>query len=338
MKPPPYIFFGSSRFSFFVARKLFQTLKPQYIITLPPEPQGRGLKLQPNTMASFALKEKIPFKEFTALHTTDAQEFFATLCEKPNGATKQENHSTCLFGVLSGFGKIVPPSILHMFERGILNAHPSLLPRHRGPSPIQWTILNANTEAGVTIIEIDEEIDHGPIVAQQPLALSGQETTPELEEQLGAAAGALLAHIIPAWLSGETQPVPQDHTKATWTRLLKKEDGLLTLHEPAETMVRKVRAFDPWPGTFLYISLKGERKLLKVFKAHALPASHVEKRDAQRAPGHVFALANLLCLKTTDGALSIEELQLEGRKRMSAQDFLNGHSVKQLSWEQRNTY
>jgi methionyl-tRNA formyltransferase len=312
MKKLPFIFFGSSDFSIFVLKKILKKYKPLLIITLPPQRKNRGLKLEPNPVAIFSLKEKIPFIEIN--DWTDYKE-----------KTKNLNKD---FGVIAGFGKILPEEIIKEFPKGVLNIHPSLLPKYRGPNPIREAILNGDIKTGVTIFLIDNEIDHGPILAQKELTLTQKETYLELLEKLGSLGGLLFNEIIEDYLLGKIQPKEQEHDKATYTRKLRKEDGLLSIRENSLKWFRKVRALNPWPGTYLYINLKGEKKILKVFELEEIPKTEIKPSYQKLKIGQFFEHRNYLALKLKDNYLILKEVQLEGRKTMSSREFLNGYPLE----------
>jgi methionyl-tRNA formyltransferase len=158
--------------------------------------------------------------------------------------------------IVASFGKILPQELLDMPRCGALNAHPSLLPALRGPAPIQGTILGKG-EPGITIIKMDEKMDHGPILAQEPVAIAPwPDHYAAVEEKLGRAAGALLAKVLPEWVAGRIEAREQDHALATFVKLIKKEDGLLDLNGPAEANLRKVLAYSTWPGAYFSFKRK----------------------------------------------------------------------------------
>jgi len=202
--------------------------------------------------------------------------------------------------VVGFYGKIVPKEMLEIPKYGALNVHPSLLPKYRGPSPIPTTIFNGDKETGVTIIQMDEQVDHGPLLAQRKFQITnfkfqngvGKPTTPELSKILWELGGDLAVETIPKWIQGEITPQEQDHSKATYTQKFTKEDGHIDWQKPALYIEKQVRAFLPWPGAFTF--WKGKR--VKILKAH------IEQ-----------------------GKLVIDELQLEGKKPMSMREFLLGH-------------
>ncbi|MFL5777712.1 MAG: methionyl-tRNA formyltransferase [Chloroflexota bacterium] len=208
--------------------------------------------------------------------------------------------------VLADYGRIVPPELLGL-RFGALNLHPSLLPRHRGASPIAATIVVGDRETGVTLIRMDDGVDTGPIVAVQRVSLDGDEDAPGLEDRLAAIAGDLLDSTLPDWIAGRLEPRPQDEAGATMTRPLRRADGRLDPDRPAAALERQVRAYRPWPGSFIDTPLGR----LIVHRGAVGPGETAE-------PGRIVAHGNGLALVTTDGTLVLEVAQLEGRRPMDA--------------------
>lgn len=199
--------------------------------------------------------------------------------------------------VLASFGKILPKEILSLPKHGVLNVHPSLLPRLRGASPIQGTILTEE-EAGVTIIKMDEKVDHGPILAQAKVSITPwPDHYAVLEEKLARAGGRILGVILPKWIEGEIKEVPQDEKKVSFTKLIKKEDGLLDLNEPADINLRKVLAYSTWPTAYMFYKNKMGREIRLVVK-------DAEIKDGKFIPTRVIP---------------------SGKREMGWQDFLRGN-------------
>lgn len=194
--------------------------------------------------------------------------------------------------IVANYGKIIPQHILDIPRYGTFNVHPSLLPKYRGPSPIQSAILNGDREIGVTIILMDAKVDHGPILAQKKTIIGENETAIDLSDRLAVLGAGLLIDVIPDWISGKTRLRRQDEKRATYTKILTREDGEINWKKPAKEIEGQIRAFNPWPGTYAFH--KGKR--LKILKAR------LEKNK-----------------------LIIEEVQLEGKKPMLFEDFLRGH-------------
>jgi methionyl-tRNA formyltransferase len=211
-------------------------------------------------------------------------------------------------GVLADYGQIVPGAVLDIPERGFLNIHPSILPRHRGASPIPATISSGDREAGVTLIRMDEGLDSGPIVAQESWAMTGAETTPELEAEAARRGAALLQRSMDAWLSGAIHATPQPVAGVTLTRPLRREDGRLDPNRSAVELERQVRANLPWPGSFV------ETEVGRLI-VHAAAVADSEPSDE---PGHVVADGDGLAVTTRDGRLRLLEVQLAGRRATDA--------------------
>jgi methionyl-tRNA formyltransferase len=299
-----FCFLGSSNFSIYVLRNVLKQYKPEIVFTLPAKPKGRGYKLEPNIVYSYALKEKLPVIEIK-----DFSNF----------------NFNFEFGLLAAFGKIIPKEVIDKFKKGIINVHPSLLPKYRGPNPIREVILNGEKETGVTLFLIDELVDHGPIIAQKKIELKGNENYLELEEKLGILGGKLFNETIEKYLSGEIKPIPQDDSLATYTRKIEKEDGKLTLNDNYLVWDRKIRALNPWPGTYIIINLKGEEKILKIFAIEKINEKNL--KDKKIKIGEFFQYKNELGLRLQDAYIVIKELQLQDKKRMSSKEFLNGYKL-----------
>jgi methionyl-tRNA formyltransferase len=219
--------------------------------------------------------------------------------------------------VLAAYGHLIPQSILDIPAYGSLNVHPSLLPKYRGPSPVQTAILNGEEQTGVTIMVMDKEIDHGPIVAQQvlPTPLSSLTYT-QAKKELSILGGTLLATVIPQWMEGAIKAVPQKHEDATYTEHLTRDHGTIDWSQSAVEIERQVRAFNPWPGTSTFT----DGKRLKIFKVLIGGDSANEPGTVSAGPEHTLAVA------TKDMDILIASLQLEGRNKVSSKEFLLGNS------------
>ena len=217
--------------------------------------------------------------------------------------------------VLADYGQIVPEALLSLPRFGALNLHPSLLPRHRGATPIPGTILAGDVETGVSLIQMDAGLDTGPLLAQVRLPLTRAETAVELQPRLAVLAGDLLLETLGPWMAGEVTPVPQSNEGATLTKPLRREDGRLDPTLGIDFLDRQRRAYDPWPGTFVDTPLGR----LIIWDARALEAG------ASRMPGMLLRLpANRLGLATRDGLLELVEVQPAGGRRMTGAELLRG--------------
>jgi methionyl-tRNA formyltransferase len=238
----PFIFFGTPDFSTIVLGELEKNgFLPRLVVTSPDKPQGRKMIITPSPVKKWAVERGIPVFQPEKLNESS----FAKL--KESGAD--------LF-VVAAYGKMIPKEILQIPKFGTLCWHPSLLPKLRGASPMISSILTEN-KTGVSVILLDKEMDHGPIVAQKEILsweddLNNLPKASDLEILLAKAGGQMLAEILPKHIRGETTPKPQEHEKATFVKKITKEDGLLDLKEDDEKNFRKIRAFNTWPRAHFF--------------------------------------------------------------------------------------
>ncbi len=230
--------------------------------------------------------------------------------------------------VVAAFGQILPKAVLDMPRLGCINLHASLLPKYRGAAPIQQAILDGEKVTGVCLQMMTEKLDAGDIIAREETPIGDEETGGELFDRLALLGAKLLTDTIPLIESGDIDPVPQDESKSTYVKMLKKEDGHLDLSLSAGELVNRIRGLDPWPGAYLFT----EGGKLKIWKGKKVPANgpadDIKGADTT-ACGTVTAAGkegiDVCCGK---GILRITELQPEGKKRMRAADYLLGHSIK----------
>lgn len=221
-------------------------------------------------------------------------------------------------GVMAAFGKIVPKTVLDVFSGGVLNIHPSLLPRWRGSSPVQAAIAAGDMETGVTIMLTDAEMDHGPVLAQEKVLLLGDEVMGKLTEELFLQGADLFSKTLPLWVQGKLFLQPQDHAKATFTKLLSRDDGRIDWAQPADTIVRLVRAYDPWPATFTVLPDGTRLKVLQALKAN---------REQEAPIGTVFQSdEGAFLVRAADGWVRLNAVQREGGSSMDGETFLRGQS------------
>lgn len=217
--------------------------------------------------------------------------------------------------VVVAYGFILPQELIDIPKYGVINVHASLLPKYRGASPIQSVILNGDKETGVSIMLIDDKMDHGPLLGQKTITITDNDNFESLHDKLAQLGADLLVDIIPQYYSEQIKPVAQDESKATYCQLIKKEDGKIDLYKSPIEIVNRVRALNPWPGTWVNWNSKN-LKLLKV--------KWIE--DNSHEIGEVFKYNQGLAVECIEDALEILELQLEGKKPMTAKEFLNGYS------------
>ena len=218
--------------------------------------------------------------------------------------------------IVVAYGLIIPQGILDLFPRGAINVHPSLLPHYRGASPIQSAILNGERITGISIMLMDAKMDHGPLLAQQEIKLSGEETNESLHNQLAGIGSPLLLQTIKKYLAGEITPQEQNHEAATFCKTISKENAQIDWQLSAQEIKQKIYAFYPWPAT--WTTWDGKR--IKIF-----PPVQVNSEQSDIKIGEVFLSDNKLAVKTGSGALIVNQLQLEGKKEVAADEFLRGY-------------
>ncbi|MGQ9571858.1 MAG: methionyl-tRNA formyltransferase [Dehalococcoidia bacterium] len=292
------------------------------VYTRPDRPTGRGRTLTPPPVKTAALDYGLPVFQPPSLRRPEAVDELASL--RPDVI------------VVCAFGVILRQPVLDIPAKGVLNVHPSLLPRHRGASPIAAAILAGDEETGVTIMLMDPGMDTGPILSQRAVPISPWDTSGSLGERLAEAGAELLLEVLPRWLADEIEPQPQDDSQATHAPLLHKEDGAIDWNLPAVDIWRRVRAFNPWPGAFT--TLDGETLL--IWEAWPLATGSGEE------PGSVLALTNeqrrmlplelgekeTLAVQTGEGLLVILRLQRAGRRALTAGEFVRGQRTLFGRW------
>jgi methionyl-tRNA formyltransferase len=219
--------------------------------------------------------------------------------------------------VVVAYGKIIPARYLEIPKHGFVNIHPSLLPKYRGPSPIQTAIMNGDDRTGVSLMVVDAEVDHGPVIAKKEYEIPGNKYYRDIESELAALGANLLVQSLPGYIEGKIKPVPQDDKKATFTKMFEREDGRINWREPARKIHNKVRALNPEPGAWT----AWQGKILNILKAEELRTN----LDIKVKPGTVVSIQKSVAVKTETCYLNLISIQLEGGKEMDAKSFINGH-------------
>ena len=302
------VFLGSGRFAQPILGRLaaHPAIEVVAVVTAPPRPVGRR-QIETSTPVETAARE-LDLEVLTPARLRDPAALADILGLEP------------ALVVLADYGQIVPGELLDL-RHGALNLHPSLLPRHRGATPIPAAILAGDRETGVSLMEMDTGLDSGPLVAIEHVSLAGDETTPALEARLAIVAAGLLARSLDPWLAGEIEPEPQPVDGVTLTRPLRRADGILDPDLPAEQLERQVRAHLPWPGSF--VEIDGDR--LVVLEASVTAA------DGDDEPGRLVPDHLGLALATRDGRLVLDEVQPAGGRPMTGGAFLRGRPAV-LGW------
>ncbi|MGQ9647395.1 MAG: methionyl-tRNA formyltransferase [Thermodesulfobacteriota bacterium] len=299
------VFFGTPSFALPPLEKLTQGPDEVIaVVTQPDREKGRGRKRVPPPVKAFALQRGL--RIFQPEKIKEAA-FLETL----------KGFEADLF-VVAAYGQIFPKVVLSLPRHGAVNIHASLLPKYRGSAPIAWAILNGEQKTGITTMLMDEGMDTGDILLQSEISVSGEDTTETLQNRLASLGAQVLSETLEKLKRGEIHPVPQDHSKATYAPMLKKEDGRVQWTKRAEEIDRQVRAFHPWPGA--YTEWQGH--LLKIYKGEVREGKETGK------PGTVLWVgADFIEIETGKDSYLLKEVQLEGKRRMSVRDFLLGHTV-----------
>jgi methionyl-tRNA formyltransferase len=299
------VFCGTPRFAVPVLDKLVEAgFQVQLIVTQPDRPKGRGLELVSSPVKQRALELGLPITQPESIKKNEA--FRAVLTALNPDAI-----------IVVGYGRIIPQWMLDLPPLGNINLHASLLPKYRGAAPIQWAIARGETVTGVTTMKIDAGLDTGAILLQQEIQIAADDTAETLAPKLATSGADLIVETLRGLKAGSLHPRPQDQAQATLAPILKKEDGLIDFSRPAWEILNRLRGFQPWPGA----STKFRGKNLQIWKAssldHSLPQSELTMKGDHLLVG---------CGEGT--SIELLELQLEGKKRTSAADFVRGYHLQ----------
>lgn len=300
------VFMGTPDFSVETLKQIIAAgHEVSLVVTQPDRPRGRGKKPSFSPVKEYAVAHDIPCFQPEKIRAEGCMEIL-----------QKENAD--MFIVVA-FGQILPQRILDIPRYGCMNVHASLLPKYRGAAPIQWAVINGDSETGVTTMQMDAGMDTGDILLQERIPIDADETGGSLFDKLAAAGGALCVKTMNEIKNGSIHSIPQDHDAATYTRMISKQDGRIDFGAPASQIECLIRGMNPWPSAYTYIG----KKILKIWAADV-----VSPKEACE-PGEVFDVTkDSFCVATGDGALKILSLQLEGKKRMDSADFLRGFSLR----------
>jgi methionyl-tRNA formyltransferase len=282
---------------------LFQVFS---VVTQPDRPKGRDLKLHPSPVKELALRAGVP-----VLQPERAREetFIQTI-----RATQPD------LIVVAAYGQILPRSLLEAPRYGCVNVHTSLLPKYRGAAPIQWAILNDETETGVTIMKMDVGLDTGDILTQERTPILPDDTSATLHDRLAETGANLLVRTLPEYVAGRIAPTPQPAEGACYASKISKQDGLIDWAQPARALWNRVRGLTPWPGAFTFLPAHPQRAMLKIWEAEVV--------DLSGSPSEVLQVdKNGIVVGCGQQALRILSLQREGGKRLAPREFLAGHPL-----------
>lgn len=269
------------------------------VVTRADKPAGRGRGISPPPVKLAALEMGLSVYQPVRIRQPEAVD------------------RLCVLGpdiiVVAAYGQILSKEILSLPKYGCVNIHASLLPAYRGAAPINWAIINGEKQTGITIMQMDEGMDTGPILMQEALEIGPKDTAGSLTERLSALGARLIVEALGRIESGGIAPTQQDHSKATLAPLLKKEDGLIDWGRSADEIHNRARGLSPWPGAYTYL----DGRMIKILET--------EPVQGQAVPGHIVMADNDLIVGTGGGLIRILRLQPEARRPMTAQEFLRGH-------------
>ncbi len=276
------------------------------VVTQPDRPKGRGNTLTCSPVKELAVSRGIPVFTPEKLRLPE------------NVEVVREAEPDMI--VVAAFGQILPKSVLDIPRYGCINVHASLLPKYRGAAPIQWSILDGESETGITIMYMNEGLDTGDILLQKVVPIDAEETGGSLHDKLAETGAEALAEAIPGIIDGTLEPVPQGEMTTPYAKQLTKEMGRLDFSWDAEKLERYVRGLNPWPGTYTF----RDGQMLKIWAAEVCDGLY------EAMPGTVVAVdKNSFSVQTGSGVLRVTEVQPQGKRRMSAEEYLRGYRLEQ---------
>jgi len=304
--PWPIVFMGTPGIAAATLAELVEGPDPIVgVITQPDRPSGRGRQTTPSPVRKYAESRGIPIAAPEKIRTAE----FHDLIRKWQPEII----------VVVAYGRILPKTVLELPPRGYVNVHYSLLPKYRGAAPAAWTIINGETEGGVTTMRLVEKMDAGGIYLQEKIALAPDETTGSLQEKLTPIGARLLLETLRRLKDESLTPTEQDESQATLAPILKKEDGLIVWNRASIEIERRVRGFDPWPGSFTHLN----GKLLKIHRAKIITS------ELTASPGEIVKADNdAFWVATGSGVIALEEVQFENKKRLPGGEFIKGARIK----------
>ncbi|MCX6739747.1 MAG: methionyl-tRNA formyltransferase [Candidatus Parcubacteria bacterium] len=297
------IFMGTPDFSVPALDAIINNFKLLAVVTQPDKKVGRKQVITPSPVKKFVLDKGYEILQPASLKGNI--ELISRIKELQPDLI-----------VVVAYGFILPPELIAIPKYGVINIHASLLPKYRGASPIQSAILNGDKQTGISVMLIDDKMDHGALLAQKTITITDYDNFESLHNKLSQLGADLLLDTVPKFYSEQIKPVPQDESKATYCKLITKEDGKIDWNKFAEEIDRQIRAFTPWPGT--WTEWKG--KSLKVIKSKV-----IKSEVGSHKVGEVFKVNDGIAIACGKDALEILELQLEGKKPMTAKEFSNGY-------------
>jgi methionyl-tRNA formyltransferase len=300
------LFMGTPDFAAATLNKLIESKHELLgVVTQPDKQKGRGHEVSFSPVKELAIEHNIPVFQPNKVKEPEFLDMVRAMAPEVI--------------VVAAFGQILPKAFLDIPIHGCINVHGSLLPKYRGAAPIQYSIIDGESETGITIMFMDVGIDTGDMILQEKLPIAENETGGSLFDKMAQLGANLLIEALDELEAGKAIRIPQDNEKATHVKILNKEMGLLDFNQPAVRLERMIRGLNPWPSAYTYL----DGKTLKLWQASVEPFG-----DNGAVPGQVVELRkDSFVVATGDGALIIRELQLEGKKRMTADAFLRGYPI-----------
>lgn len=302
------VFFGTPEIAVPALRALCEVAEVPGVVCQPDRPSGRGMRLRAPAVKSAALDLGLPVHQPERVRSGELEQWL-----------REQNVDVAL---VMAYGRILPRGVLEAPRRGCLNLHASLLPRYRGAAPIQWALIRGESRTGISLMQMEEGLDTGPVFAVRDLAIHPDETAGELSQRLGELAAEVTRLDVPRAVAGEIQAQPQDEAEASHAPPLTRADGLLDFRESAEQLARRIRGVSPRPGAHAPLQRDDEpRGTLRILRA--VPRFE----EASAPPGRVLIHSPRVLVGTGGGLLEILEAQLEGRKALPARDLVNGRAL-----------
>jgi methionyl-tRNA formyltransferase len=304
------VFCGTPRFAVPTLEKLVEAGHSlPLVVTQPDRPRGRGMEVAVSPVKDAATRLGLAVAQPAAIkNNAEFRDQLAAI--RPDAIIDAI--------IVVGYGRIIPQWMIDLPRIGNLNLHASLLPKYRGAAPIQWAIANGESVTGVTTMRIDAGLDTGDILMQREISIGAEDTAETLGPKLASVGAGLMVETLSGLENGQIHPTPQEHSQATLAPILKKEDGRMDFTRSADDLFNRLRGFQPWPGAFT--TFKG--KTLQVHRAQ--PTQHA----AKLTPGEIAVVGTHLLVGCAHTVLELIEIQLEGKRRMAAQEFINGYRPK----------
>jgi methionyl-tRNA formyltransferase len=298
------IFFGTPEIAVPALEALDAIAEVAAVICQPDRPAGRGLELKAPAVKERALALGLPVHQPQKIKTPELAAWLRALDAD--------------VALVMAYGRILPPALLQAPKRGCLNLHASLLPKYRGAAPIQWAVARGETETGISLMEMDEGLDTGPVLVRRALAIGADETAGDLAARLAELAAAVVRDDLPRAVGGEIQAVPQDHAAATHAPMLSKDDGRVDWSHPATAVHAHVRGMTPWPGA--HTTAHGKR-----FKILATRLGPDERHGAE--PGTILRIGEDAVVACGHGTVRLLRGQVEGKKALGAAELAAGRTI-----------